>query len=110
MKSFGERIFEARMERGWSLREAAANIGISHTYLSSIEKEYDPRTGNSVTPSPDSLLKICNAYDLPYQESEQWFPSVNEGDLIKFMIHQLRLLRKNDRKTYKTILSEAEKD
>ncbi len=110
MKSFGERIFEARMERGWSLREAAANIGISHTYLSSIEKEYDPRTGNSVSPSPDSLLKICNAYDLPYRETEHLFQSVNEGDLIKFMIHQLRILRKSDRKTYKMILSEAEKE
>ena len=110
MKSFGERIFEARMERGWSLREAAANIGISHTYLSAIEKEYDPRTGNSLSPSPDSLLKICNAYDLPYEETEPLFQSVNEGDLIKFMIRQLRLLRKNDRKTYKMILSEAEKE
>lgn len=110
MKSFGERIFEARMEKGWSLREAAANIGISHTYLSAIEKEYDPRTGNPVTPSPDSLLKICNAYDISYRETERVFQSVNEGDLIKFMIHQLRMLRKTDRKIYKTILSEAEKD
>lgn len=110
MKSFGERIFEARMKKGWSLREASARIGISHTYLSSIEKEYDPRTGNPVTPSPDSLLKICNAYNLPYRDTEQIFKSVNEGDLIKFMIHQLRILRKTDRKVYKAILSEAEKD
>ena len=110
MKSFGETIFEARMEQGWSLREAAANIGISHTYLSAIEKEYDPRTGNPVTPSPDSLLKICNAYDLPYQEPEQIFKSVNEGDVIKFIIQQLRILRKTNKKLYHTILSDAEKE
>ena len=110
MKSFGERIFEARMEKGWSLREASARIGISHTYLSAIEKEYDPRTGNPVTPSPDSLLKICNAYDIPYRETEQVFTSVNEGDLLKFMFHQLRILRKTDPKIYKLILSEAERD
>ncbi len=110
MKSFGERIFEARMEKGWSLREASARIGISHTYLSAIEKEYDPRTGNPVTPSPDSLLKICNAYDIPYRETEQVFTSVNEGDLLKFMIHQLRILRKTDPKIYRLILSEAERD
>jgi len=45
MISFGERIFNARMERGWSLREASAHIGISHTYLSAIEKEFDEETG-----------------------------------------------------------------
>ncbi len=109
MKSFGERIFEARLQKGWSLREAAANIGISHTYLSAIEKEYDPRTGNPVTPSPDSLLKICNAYHLPYKETAV-FSSVNEGDVRKFLIQQLKMLRKTDPKTYKLILSEAEKE
>ncbi len=109
MKSFGERIFEARIQRGWSLREASARIGISHTYLSAIEKEYDPRTGNPITPSPDSLLKICNAYHLPYQETSV-FTSVNEGEVMKFMIQQLRMLRKTDPRTYKIVLSEAEKD
>ena len=109
MISFGERIFNARMEQGWSLREAAARIGISHTYLSAIEKEYDPRTGNPVTPSPDSLLKICNAYHIPYQETEV-FHSINEGDVRKFLIQQLKMLRKTDPKTYRAILSEAEKE
>ena len=110
MISFGERIFNARMEKGWSLREAAARIGISHTYLSAIEKEYDPRTGNPVTPSPDSLLKICNAYNIPYQETEHMFRSVNEGDLLKFLVAQLRILRKTDRKLYQSVLSDAEKE
>ena len=110
MTSFGERIFNARMERGWSLREAAARIGISHTYLSAIEKEYDPRSGNPVTPSPDSLLKICNAYNISYRDVEQIFTSVNEGDMVRFLISQLRILRKTDRKLYQAVLSDAEKD
>lgn len=110
MTTFGERIFNERISRGWSLREASAHIGISHTYLSAIEKEYDPRTGNPVTPSPDSLLKICNAYNIPYQETEPLFKSVNEGDMVKFMIHQLRILRKTNKPLYHTILTEAEKN
>lgn len=110
MTSFGERIFNARMERGWSLREASARIGISHTYLSAIEKEYDPRSGNPVTPSPDSLLKICNAYNISYRDVEQIFTSVNEGDMVRFLISQLRILRKTDRKLYQAVLSDAEKD
>lgn len=110
MITFGERIFNERIARGWSLRDASARIGISHTYLSSIEKEYDPRSGNPVTPSPDSLLKICNAYGIPYRETEQVFKSVNEGDLLKFLVTQLRILRKSDKKTYQAVLSAAEKD
>lgn len=110
MISFGERIFNERTARGWSLRQAAARIGISHTYLSSIEREFDPRTGNPVTPSPDSLLKICNAYGIPFRDTEKVFTSVNEGDMIKFLITQLRMLRKSDAKMYKTVLNEAEKD
>ena len=110
MISFGERIFNERTARGWSLRQAAARIGISHTYLSAIEREFDPRTGNPVTPSPDSLLKICNAYGIPFRDTEKVFTSVNEGDMIKFLITQLRMLRKSDAKMYKTVLTEAEKD
>ncbi|MBP3301467.1 MAG: helix-turn-helix transcriptional regulator [Clostridia bacterium] len=110
MISFGERIFNERVARGWSLRQAAARIGISHTYLSAIERESDPRTGNPVTPSPDSLLKICNAYGIPFRDTEKVFTSVNEGDMIKFLITQLRMLRKSDAKMYKTVLTEAEKD
>ena len=110
MISFGERIFNERTARGWSLRQAAARIGISHTYLSAIEREFDPRTGNPVTPSPDSLLKICNAYGIPFRDTEKVFTSVNEGDMIKFLITQLRMLRKSDEKMYKTVLTEAEKD
>ena len=110
MISFGERIFNERTARGWSLRQAAARIGISHTYLSAIEREFDPRTGNPVTPSPDSLLKICNAYGIPFRDTEKVFTSVNEGDMIKFLITQLRMLRRSDAKMYKTVLTEAEKD
>ena len=110
MISFGERIFHERVARGWSLRQASAHIGISHTYLASIEKEYDPRTGNPVTPSRDNLLKICNAYSIPYRETEQMFTSVNEGDTVKFLITQLRIFRKTNKKLYHMILNEAEKE
>lgn len=108
MKSFGERIFNERIARGWSLREASAHIGISHTYLSALEKEYDPRTGNSIEPSPDSLLKICNAYHLPYREFTEQFRSVNESDILKFLIQQLQQIRQTDKKLYQRILAEVE--
>lgn len=108
--TFGERIRAERLKRGWSLREAAANISISHTYLSAIEKGKDPRTGRPVTPSPDSLLKICNVYLLPYRELSKTFSSVNESDLLRFLVVQLRYLRQTDPKLYRSVLREAEWD
>lgn len=47
--------------RGKSLRKFAREIGISHTYLDSLEKGYDPRTGKRPNISVATLQKISNA-------------------------------------------------
>lgn len=46
---------------GKSLRKFAREIGISHTYLDSLEKGYDPRTGKRPNISVATLQKISNA-------------------------------------------------
>lgn len=107
--TFSEQIAAARRDRGWSLREAAVRIGISHTYLLSLEKG-DPRTGKPVVPSADCLLKLCNAYGLSYREVAQPFYSVNEGDLVKFLVGQLRVLRRENNRLYRRVLRDAERD
>lgn len=43
MNDFGKKLKELRGDQ--SIREASRNIGISHTYLDSLEKGIDPRTG-----------------------------------------------------------------
>jgi transcriptional regulator with XRE-family HTH domain len=44
-QSFGKRLRERRLERGFGLREFARMLGISSTYLSQIEQEnVDPPT------------------------------------------------------------------
>lgn len=48
-----------------SLREAAEGIGISHTYLNKLEKEYDPRTGNKSIPSVITIYQISIYYKVP---------------------------------------------
>lgn len=50
------------------LREAAKLIGVSHTYLSLLEKGVDPRTGKEIRPSVEVLQKISKAYNYPYEE------------------------------------------
>jgi transcriptional regulator with XRE-family HTH domain len=48
-----------------SLREAAKEIGISHTYLDSLENG-DKRSGKMLKPTPDTLKLISKAYNFDY--------------------------------------------
>ncbi len=63
---FGEEMRRARLERGLSLREASALVGISHTYLSALENGIDPKTKKEIVPSLDVIFKVCKAYDLDF--------------------------------------------
>lgn len=64
MSDIGKLLKELRGNE--SLREASKRIGISHTYLDTIEKGFDKRSGRHVNPSPDTLRLISKAYNYPY--------------------------------------------
>lgn len=66
MSEIGKLLRELRGSE--SLREASKRIGISHTYLDTIEKGYDKRSGKEVNPSPDTLRLISKAYSYPYKK------------------------------------------
>lgn len=66
MKKLNEIIRELRGKE--SLRDAAKRIGISHTYLDTIEKGYDKRSGKPVNPSPETLKMISKAYNYSYEK------------------------------------------
>lgn len=51
-----------------SLRKAGEKTGISHNYLSIIEKGVDPRSGAPVKPSPDTLKAFSLGYNYPYTD------------------------------------------
>lgn len=53
-------LLEARQAKGWSLRQAEKESGVSNGYISQVEK-------GSVRPSPDVLQKLATAYDVPYR-------------------------------------------
>lgn len=57
---------EKRKQLKLSLREAGDLIGISHSYLSTLEKGIDPRNGSPVRPTPDTLRLISAAYKIDY--------------------------------------------
>lgn len=64
MNEFGKKIKELRGNQ--SLREAAKNIGISHTYLDSLEKGFDPRSGKERKPTSEIVGKLANYYNYSY--------------------------------------------
>lgn len=68
MENLCELIIVKRKKLGLSLRDAAKKIGISHSYLSTLEKGMDPRTNAPIRPTPETLHLISNAYNLNYEQ------------------------------------------
>lgn len=66
MNEFSKKIKHLRGKQ--SLREASKNIGISHTYLDSLEKGYDPRTGKERKPTIEVINKISKYYKYDFFE------------------------------------------
>lgn len=61
-------LINKRNELKLSLRNASELIGISHSYLSTLEKGMDPRNNTPVRPTPETLQLISNAYNVSYEE------------------------------------------
>lgn len=64
MNEFGKKIKELRGDK--SIREASRGIGISHTYLDSLEKGVDPRSGKERKPTIEVLYKIAKYYNYDF--------------------------------------------
>ncbi|KPN97740.1 helix-turn-helix domain-containing protein [Lysinibacillus sp. ZYM-1] len=64
MTTFGNYLKELRGEK--SLREMERITGISHTYLSTLEKGYDPRSGKERKPTPEIIRQLSDSFDLDY--------------------------------------------
>jgi transcriptional regulator with XRE-family HTH domain len=64
MSEIGEFLRKLRGKR--SLREIEKISGVSHTYLSSLEKGADPRTGKERKPTAETLKKLAEVYDYDY--------------------------------------------
>lgn len=72
-----------KKQRGsMSLRAFAEKVGISHTYLSSLEKGYDPRTGQRRSVTTDTLSTLANALGVDYQMLACLADNVDPGDLV----------------------------
>lgn len=68
MNELGNYLKKLRKNKNKSIRKASEEIGISHTYLDSLEKGYDPRTKKERKPTPEVIKKISNYYKVPYMQ------------------------------------------
>lgn len=101
---FGQRLREERIKRGLSLREASAQIGISHTYLSSLEKGRDLRSSNPVIPSPEVVFKISKAYGIDFVEMLPFTGFHDEKTFFSYMAYKIRDLKETNPRLYKQLL------
>jgi len=66
LEKLGKLLKERREEKRLTLRGAAEKLGLSHSYLSTIEKAKDPRTGLPIKPSIETLESIVSLYEMDF--------------------------------------------
>ena len=103
-ETFEQILIREIKNRGLSLREASAQIGIAHTYLSALEKGMDPRSGKKLTPSPDTIFKICKAYNLDFTDAIPYLTLHDEYDFYLFIARKIRTLKNTNPRRYKHLL------
>lgn len=60
----GDFIKQKREANNLSLRDLAEISGLSHNYISLLEKGYDPRSNKPIVPTIESLIKLSNALNV----------------------------------------------
>lgn len=64
----GDLIKEYRTNNKMSLRDFAQRCGLSHTYISALEKNIDPRTGKPIAPTLDAVKYISRGMNISIED------------------------------------------
>lgn len=64
----GDLIKQYRNDKGLSLRDFAKQCGLSHTYISALEKNIDPRTGKPIAPTLDTVKYLSKGMNMSIEE------------------------------------------
>ena len=65
MTPFGERVRDLRSKRSVTLKQMAADLGVSSAYFSALEH------GHRGRPSSGLVMQICGYFDLMWDEAEE---------------------------------------
>lgn len=66
--TLGELIKEYRTINKLSLRDFSKQCGLSHTYISALEKNIDSRTGKPIAPTLDTVKYVSKGINKPIEE------------------------------------------
>ena len=64
----GDLIKQYRNNKGMSLRDFAKQCGLSHTYISALEKNIDPRTGKPIAPTLDTVKYLSKGMNMSIED------------------------------------------
>ena len=64
----GDLIKQYRTANKLSLRDFASKCGLSHTYISALEKNIDPRTGKPIAPTLDTVKYVAKGMGTSIEE------------------------------------------
>lgn len=64
----GDLIKQYRAINKLSLRDFASRCGLSHTYISALEKNIDPRTGKPIAPTLDTVKYVAKGMNTSIEE------------------------------------------
>lgn len=99
--NLGNLIKEYREKNKLSLREFAKKCGLSHTYISALEKNIDSRTGKPIAPTLDTVKYISKGMNMPIEEilkildDEQEFKMNEEAPKYETQFYLCPVYRKN---------------
>lgn len=64
----GDLIKQYRNNKNMSLRDFAKQCGLSHTYISALEKNIDPRTGKPIAPTLDTVKYLSKGMNMSIED------------------------------------------
>lgn len=64
----GDLIKQYRNNKGLSLRDFAKQCGLSHTYISALEKNIDSRTGKPIAPTLDTIKYLSKGMNMSIED------------------------------------------
>ena len=109
--TFGKIISKYREKNSQSLRLFAEHAKLSHSYISALEKEKDPRTNKPITPTYDALKKIAKAMNMDIMDlmkildddqpiivnnlsTEEKLSNMENKDILNYLLKQKNIVNK----------------
>lgn len=110
--TIGKIISEYRKKNSQSLRAFADHAKLSHSYISALEKEMDPRTDKPITPTYDALKRIAKAMNMDIMDlmkilddnqpvivnnlsTEEKLSNIEKKDILNYLLKQKNIISKD---------------